>query len=212
MARPSKKIEFTAEERSKIETLLKNRKQPAYLYKRLSMILQCMDNKSLVEIAKLNNTTPSTVALWRNRYIEHGIDGLQNKPRQGRPKTYDKQFQNDILRKLEEPPPEGYGCWDGVLLAEATGYSKHAIWRFLSKQRISLARKRSWCVSTEPHFAAKAADIVGLYLSNSDNAIVICIDEKPNIQALERRIGLAVSSDGRLIQGYESTYKRDTEH
>ncbi|MBR0072149.1 MAG: IS630 family transposase [Campylobacter sp.] len=208
MARPSKKIEFTTEERSKIENLLKNRTQPAYLYNRLNIVLQRMDNKSLVEIAKLNNTTPSTVAIWRNRYIEHGIEGLQNKPRQGRPKQYGKQFQDDILRKLEESPPEAYGSWDGVLLAEVTGYSKHAIWRFLAKQRISLARKRSWCVSTDPHFAAKAADIVGLYLSPSDNAIVICIDEKPNIQALERRTGFAVSSDDHLIQGYESSYKR----
>ena len=64
-----------------------------------------MDNKSLVEIAKLNNTTPSTVAIWRNRYIEHGIDGLQNKPRQGRPKQYGKQFQDDIVNT---PQSENY--------------------------------------------------------------------------------------------------------
>lgn len=113
-----------------------------------------------------------------------------------------------MLRKLEEPPPAGHGCWNGALLAEETGYSKHAVWCFLRRQRMSLARRRSWCVSTDPEFAAKALDVVGLYLAPPENALVLCVDEKPNIQALERGGGYVTSSDRCLIQGYESTYKR----
>lgn len=112
------------------------------------------------------------------------------------------------MRKLQEPPPAGHSCWNGALLAEETGYSKHAIWRFLRCQRISLARRRSWCVSTDPEFAAKAAEVVGLYLAPPENSLVLFVDEKPNIQALEREGGYVTSSDRRLIQGYESTYKR----
>jgi transposase len=87
------------------------------------------------------------------------------------------------------------------------GASKDAIWRLLKKERISLARRRTWCVSTDPAFAAKA-DGVGLYLDPPTQALVISVDEKPNIQALERREGYAVSSDRKLIHAMQSTYKR----
>jgi len=95
------------------------------------------------------------------------------------------------------------------LLASELKYSKHAIWRLLREHRINLARKRSWCISTDPEFAAKAADVVGLYLTQDEKALVICVDEKPNIQALQFRTGYAISSDRKLIQGLESTYKRN---
>ena len=129
--------------------------------------------------------------------------------RSGRPATYAQDFRVATLAKLEEEPPAGYAQWDGPLLAAQTGYSKQAIWRFLRSQRICLARKRSWCVSTDPLFAAKAADVVGLYLAPPENALVICVDEKPNIQALERATGHAVSSDRKLVRALESTYKRN---
>ena len=103
----------------------------------------------------------------------------------------------------------GFGQWDGALLARELGYSKHAIWRLLREQRICLARRRTWCISTDPEFVPKAADVVGLYLSHDDKALVFCVDEKPNIQALAFRTGYAVSSDRKLIRGLESTYLRN---
>ena len=84
------------------------------------------------------------------------------------------------------------------MLARELNVSKDAVWRLLREHRISLARKRSWCVSTDPAFAAKAADVVGLYLAPPEMAMVLCVDEKPNIQALERFTGYAVSSDRKL--------------
>ena len=208
MGRHGKKIVASAEERLQLERLLKNRTQPAGLYLRIQLVLQCMEGKSLVEIAAQNNVTSKTVSCWRDRYIAHGLDGLRDRPRSGRPSRYTGQFRETILGTLEEQPPAGHAVWTGSLLAQATGYSKHAIWRFLRDQRIALARRRSWCISTDPEFAAKAADVVGLYLAPPENALVLSLDEKPNIQALERRTGYAVSSDRRLVQGFESTYTR----
>ena len=128
--------------------------------------------------------------------------------RSGRPVKYALDFKAAILAKLEEKPPAGYAPWDGPLLAAETGYSRQAIWRLLRSQRLCLARKRSWCVSTDPGFVAKAADVVGLYLAPPENALVVCVDEKPNIQALERATGYVVSSDRKWVRALESTYKR----
>ena len=208
MARPAKQIKASQEERLQLERLLNKRTQPVGQHVRIQLVLHCMEGKSAVETAAINKVSPQTVRCWRDRYIAHGLEGLCDRPRSGRPSQYTRSFQETVLRKLEELPPAGHGCWTGALLAAETGYSKHAIWRFLRRQRISLARRRSWCVSTDPEFAAKAADVVGLYLAPPENALVLCVDEKPNIQALERRRGYVSSSDGRLVQGYESVYKR----
>ncbi len=209
MARPARKIDCTPDQRSELEAILKSRKQKSGMHLRVRMILQCLDGWKINDIAKANRVTSATVILWKNRYIERGIEGLADSARSGRPVKYAQDFRATVLAKLEEEPPAGYAQWDGPLLATETGYSKHAIWRLLRSQRICLARKRSWCVSTDPLFVPKAADVVGLYLAPPENALVICVDEKPNIQALERATGYAVSSDRKLIRALESTYKRN---
>ena len=78
----------------------------------------------------------------------------------------------------------------------------------LRKEGICLARQRSWCVSTDPEFTAKAADIVGLYLNPPQNALVLSVDEKPSIQALERKTGYVETDNGKIVRGLKSTYKR----
>jgi transposase len=93
-------------------------------------------------------------------------------------------------------------------LASALGVSDAAVWRVLRKEGIQLRRHRSWCVSTDPQFAAKAADIIGLYLDPPDNALVLSVDEKPSIQALERARGYVQTSSGKIVHGLKSTYKR----
>jgi transposase len=110
---------------------------------------------------------------------------------------------------LDEPPPAGYGRWDGGLLARHVGdISKHQIWRVLRRHEISLARRRSWCISTDPAFAQKAADIVGLYLQPPANAVVFSVDEKPHIQALERAQGWLKLPNGKAVTGFSHAYKR----
>jgi transposase len=168
-----------------------------------------MQGKTVQSIADELHTSPATIMRWKGRFIDKGLEGIYDIPRSGRPTIINPAFKKAVFKKLEEPPPSGFSQWDGVLLSQELGFSKHAIWKLLRRERICLARKRSWCISTDPEFASKAADVVGLYISPPENALVICVDEKPNIQILERRTGYVLSSDGRLIRGIESTYKRN---
>jgi transposase len=110
---------------------------------------------------------------------------------------------------LDTPPPEGCANWAGPLIAEALGdiHVQH-VWRFLRAQKIDLSGRKSWCVSNDPEFAAKAAEIVGLYMAPPDNAIVLAVDEKPSIQALERAQGYLKLPNGRALTGQSHDYKR----
>jgi len=122
---------------------------------------------------------------------------------------YEAEHERRVLATLDEPPPAGYGRWDGTLLARHLGdISKHQIWRVLRRHEISLARRRSWCISTDPCFAQKAADIVGLYLQPPENAVVLSVDEKPHIQALERAQGWLKLPNGKALTGFSHEYKR----
>ncbi|MEK7079123.1 MAG: IS630 family transposase, partial [Patescibacteria group bacterium] len=109
---------------------------------------------------------------------------------------------------LELSPPKGQAVWDGLSIAKHLGCSGDAVWRVLRKEGICLQRQRSWCVSTDPEFAVKAADIVGLYLNPPCNALVLSVDEKPSIQALERAVGYVETDNGKIVRGYKSTYRR----
>src|SRR5438046_813165 len=106
--------------------------------------------------------------------------------------------------------PKGYARWTGPLLAEALGdVHEQQVWRFLRAQKIDLSGRKSWCESNDPEFAAKAADVVGLYIAPPENAIVICVDEKPSIQALERAQGYLKLPTGRALTGHSHDYKRN---
>lgn len=95
-----------------------------------------------------------------------------------------------MLAVLDEPAPEGYVLWNGPLPAKALGdVDAQFVWKVMRRHGIALERRRSWCIGAGPGFAAKAADIVGLYLHPPDDAVVLPVDEKPAIQALERAQG-----------------------
>ena len=114
-----------------------------------------------------------------------------------------------ILRQLDKPPPEGFARWTGPLLAGALGdVDVQYVWRFLRSHKIDLAARKSWCESNDPHFTAKAADVVGLYVTPPEKAIVLCVDEKPSIQALERAQGYLKLPNGRALTGQSHDYKR----
>ena len=209
MARPASRVICDETTKAKLFEIARSRKQQSGLSLRVKIILQCLEGKSVKDIASACSVCATTVIRWKSRFIENGLPGLSDHFRSGRPAIYQEEFRQSVLKKLEQVPPDGFSKWDGVLLARELGYSKHAIWRLLREHRISLARKRTWCISTDPEFVAKAADIVGLYLARDAKALVVCVDEKPNIQALKFRTGYAVSSDHKLIRGLESTYKRN---
>ena len=175
---------------------------------RARIVLACFSGQRNDQIARDMGLRPNTVGQWRQRFAVSGMAGLRDKPKPGKPAKYGVELRDRILAHLETPPPEGMASWDGGSLAVALGVSDHAVWRVLRKQGIQLQRHRSWCVSTDPEFAAKAADVIGLYLNPPQNALVLSVDEKPSIQALERARGYVHTSSGKIVQGMKSTYKR----
>ena len=154
------------------------------------MILDSGQGKAVTQIARELDTYPNKVIYWRQRYMKLGLKGLEDQSRSGRPAKYGPSLRNQVLHLLSQPPPEAVAFWDGPELAKALAVPVDAIWKVLRNEGIHLQRQRSWCISTDKDFAAKAADIVGLYLDPPINAMVLCVDEKPSIQALERKTGL----------------------
>jgi transposase len=179
------------------------------LVERAQVILLLNQGKTNLEIARQLNTRPARVSKWRQRFTKHRMDGLRDADRKGRPSTYDQATDKRVLTLLDEPPPEGYGKWSGPLVARALGdVSDDQVWRILRKYDICLERRRSWCISTDPEFGPKAADIMGLYLNPPQNALVLCVDEKPSIQALERAQGWLRLPNGKAVNGFSHGYKR----
>ena len=175
---------------------------------RLRIVLAAAAGKTNQQISEALQVSVPAVRKWRGRFAQTGLAGLRDRPRSGKPRRYDDAFRERVLTTLEQPPPPGQSTWDGPSVAAHLGVSPHAVWRLLRREGICLQRQRSWCVSTDPEFAAKAADIIGLYLHPPLHALVLSVDEKPSIQALERRTGYVLTDSGKIVRGFKSTYKR----
>jgi transposase len=208
MARNAPTISCGFEDRQELERLAGSRTESKQMVERAQIILGCLAGQRVQEVARGCHTRPNTVIKWRQRFAQHGLAGLADAPRPGAKPIYGADFRNRVLALLEQPPPAGQACWDGPALAAALKGSAHAVWRVLRHEGICLQRQRSWCVSTDKEFAAKAADIVGLYLNPPEKALVISVDEKPSIQALERKTGYVETDNGKIVRGLKSTYKR----
>ena len=208
MPRRAIALECTPEIYKELETLSRGKKIEKRLSEPAKIVLRCLEGKENQEVAKEFKTRPETVSHWRRSFSKEGISGLYDRSRPGKPKKYGEELKGKILKTLELPLPKGQASWDGQSLAKEVGASRDAVWRILRKEGIQLQRSRSWCVSTDKEFSAKSADIIGLYLNPPINALVICVDEKPSIQALERTRGYVETSNGKIVQGMKSTYKR----
>ena len=210
MSRKAPVIELTTEERSTLESWNRSGKTEQRTAFRGKIILSANEDKESKVIAKELNTTVSTVGKWRHRFVENRMNGLADASRPGVTPIYDNaELEKRILEMLDMPVPKGYATWTGPLLAQALGdVSKHKIWRILRQLNISLTRRHSWCVSTDTEFVPKAAAIVGLYLNPPENAVVLSVDEKPAIQALERAQGWLRLPDGKTLTGFNHEYKR----
>lgn len=193
---------------AELERMSRSRSGEVRLAERARIVLACLRGSRNDEVARELGVRPNTVGQWRRRFAERGIAGLCDEARPGKPAKYGIELRDRLLAQLEMPPPTGMASWDGGSLAQALSVSDHAVWRVLRKEGIQLQRHRSWCVSTDPEFAAKAADVIGLYLNPPHNALVLSVDEKPSIQALERARGYVQTSSGKIVQGMKSTYKR----
>jgi transposase len=158
-------LSCSVEQRTELMNLARSRTAEARLVERAKIILACLDGKRNDEVSHELGVRPNTVGLWRKRFAARGMAGLRDQPRRGKKPRYGAELRLRILRQLELPPPPGLAGWDGSTLAAALGVSDAAVWRVLRQEGIQLRRHRSWCVSTDPQFAAKAADIIGLYLN-----------------------------------------------
>lgn len=209
MVKKAAPLGLMAEDRGVLEGWVRSAKTEQRLALRGRIILAAAAGRSSRAIARAEGVRAATVSKWRVRFTRRGVAGLLDAPRSGAKRRYDQTTERRILAQLDEPPPKGYASWSGVLVAKALGdVSAHQVWRVLRRQRIHLQRRRSWCISTDPQFAAKAADVVGLYLHPPDNAVVLSVDEKPHIQALERAQGYLKLPNGQALAGFSHEYKR----
>ncbi len=186
MARPATAIVLTAEDRHLLTQRVRAATTEQRAVVRAQVVLAAAHGDGTEAIAAALDLRPATVSKWRCRFAAHGLAGLADAPRRGPTRRYDAASEQRILKQLDAPPPSGHATWTGTLVARALGdVSSDEVWRVLRRHRIHLQRRRSWCISTDPEFAAKAADVVGLYLNPPENALVVSMDEKPSIQALE---------------------------
>jgi hypothetical protein len=154
------------------------------------------------------------ISKWLRRFAQDRIAGLSDNVRSGeKRRKYTSLTEKRIFKALDEPPPAGYSRWNGRLLAKHLGdVSKDQVWRMMRKHDLHLERRQSWCVSTDPEFSRKAADVVSLYLHPPQNALVLCVDEKPCIQALERAQGWIRLANGRALTGFAHEIQASRHH
>src|SRR6267143_2365361 len=208
MPRHAPKLECSIEDKASLVALVKSRTAEARAVERARIILACLEGKEIQQVARELRISVPSVTKWRERFSLWGLRGLRDQSRPGKPVRYDRAFRNRVLALLEETPPPGMSHWDGPAVAEKLDASFHAVWRVLRREGIYLQRRRSWCVSTDKEFAPKAADVVGLYLNPPFNAVILSVDEKPSIQAIERSSGYIETDSGTVVRALKSTYKR----
>lgn len=207
MSRAATPVVLSDQERDELQKLVRAGSTPQQVSRRARLILMAAEGMGTLEIARQLKMVPDAVSMWRKRYAS--TRSLADRPRSGAPPKYASEVELRILKALDDPPPPGFSQWDGVRLAQVLGdVSDDHIWRVLRKHNINLARRKSWCVSTDPEFAPKAADVVGIYMDPPENAVVLAADEKPSIQALERAQGYLKLPNGKAITGYSHEYKR----
>src|ERR1700741_4548153 len=203
-------ISLTTEERAELESLARSTKTEYRMRQRARIVLLAADGMKTRAIGRAVSATTGTASKWRVRSAEKRLAGLDETGDRGAEPKYGPETDKRILALLDQPPPAGHSRWTGPLLAAELGdVDVQYVWRFLRAQKIDLAGRKSWCESHDPAFAAKDADVVGLYMAPPENAIVICVDEKPSIQALERAQGYLKLPNGRALTGYSHDYKRN---
>jgi transposase len=202
-------IILSEEERAGLEGLARSTKTQYRLRQRARIVLLAAGGAATRAIGREVGCTTGTASKWRVRYAAERLAGLSETGNRGNDPKYTVETDKRILAVLNSAAPKGYARWTGPLIAAALGdVDVQYVWRFLRAQKIDLAARKSWCESNDPDFAAKAADVVGLYLNPPENALVLAVDEKPSIQALERRQGYLKLANGRALTGQSHDYKR----
>jgi len=185
--RVASQVILNIEERRQLERWSRGRSTPARLVLRSKIILDAARGLENVQIAGRLHTRQNTVSLWRNRFVAHGIDGIEkDAPRPGRKPKISQQKVDEIIDRTLHTKPVGATHWSTRTLAEAVEVSYSTVHRVWKAHKIQPHRERSIKLSRDPDFNEKVRDIVGLYMNPPDKAVVICVDEKTGIQALDR--------------------------
>ena len=186
MSRVAVAISLSEAERRELEGLVGRRKTAQGLARRARIVLAAaegLENKAIVEIV---GSDPTTVGKWRRRFAEHRLDGLYDEPRSGAPRQIgDEEIAEIIARTLEETPP-GATHWSLRSMARAVGHAPSTIHRIWQAFGLQPHRSETFKLSADPLFVDKVRDIIGLYLDPPERALVLCVDEKSQIQALDR--------------------------
>jgi transposase len=173
-------------ERSELTSLAGRRSTSQALALRARIVLRCATGKQNKQVAADLQIDQTTVGKWRRRFVEHRMDGLRDEPRSGTPRTIDDaRIEAVIVRTLESVPPDATH-WSSRGMARACGLSVSTVQRIWRAFGLQPHRLESFKLSTDPDFVAKVRDVVGLYVSPPAHAVVLCVDEKSQIQALDR--------------------------
>jgi putative transposase len=184
--RPKPALELTADEHTQLKSLTTSRTLSHSLVSRAKVVLWSAEGRSNSEIADRLGWTNATVGKWRQRFIEHRVAGLYDELRPGRPRSIDDEQIAGLLKRTLSRKPAGGTHWSVRQAAQDSGISKSTVHRVFQTFAVQPHRSRSFKLSTDPFFIEKVRDIVGLYLNPPDHALVLCVDEKSQIQALNR--------------------------
>ena len=185
--KPARKITLTDDERKTLECWSRGRRTPSRLVLRARIVLLAANAAMSKDIAKALKTAPKTVSLWRTRFAERRLAGIEkDAPRGGRPPQARERIAREIIAKTTQERPANATHWSTRTLAKALGTSPAMVQRVWKANRLQPQRTKTFKLSNDPHFTEKLLDVVGLYLDPPDHALVLCADEKTSIQALDR--------------------------
>ena len=175
---------------------------------RAQIILNLYHGETYVSISKNLNVSQPMIAKWKKRFLEHGLLGLDDAKRPGCPRRYSEADRNRVVQKACEKPGNGYSSWSQRRIAQELNMSQYTVCKILQDHELKPHKTEYWCgKSTDPEFEEKMLNVVGLYLQPPDNAIVLCVDEKTQIQALDRSQPELPMKPG-LPKRQTTTYKR----
>lgn len=196
--RPKVALILTDDERQRLASLAHRSRSAPHVARRARIILACAEGTDSKVVARRLHVTPATVCKWRSRFVGQRLDGLYDEPRPGARRTItDEQVEQVIIRTLETTP-RGATHWSTRDMAKAVGLNRMAISRIWHTFGLQPHRSETFKVSNDPLLIEKVRDIVGLYLNPPTHAAVFCVDEKPQIQALDRTQPLLPMQPGQV--------------
>jgi len=209
MGRIGRKIQLSMEEKQELLTMSRSHKLEKRYAERAMIILYSSDDKTLDQIIELTGKSRPVVNKWRNRFHKYRIEGLKDAYRSGKPKTITPEQKALVIEKACTKPEGGYTNWSQKRIAKEVGISQSKVFQILKKADLKPHKIEYWCgKSRDPEFEQKMINIVGLYMNPPENAMIICVDEKTQIQALDRtQPELSLRSGNPKRQ--TSTYKRN---